>query len=283
MIGWDARPCRRCSTAIGTRARAGRKCSEEFKLRTGIRERWSSGCARYHLATKAGRRRSSASRSPEYLATAAAPERPLAQRRVSAALLRCGGAGGASGVARASCCRNPGAGSRNPGRSKGASDPLDAARCALALGWILRDRGRNAEAEKQFEHARTLMPDSLEGIQASIAIGIVWTDDDRLIDAEALLRSVHSAAALLEDRETERAAALALGRCLLWRGRIDEAGAVVTPHTLERCSGVRMGARSAHPPGGRRGGAAPATPHPGRSSARQCRDHGVTLPSLRER
>jgi hypothetical protein len=73
------------------------------------------------------------------------------------------------------------------------------------------------------------MPDSMEGIQASIAIGTLWTDDDRLIDAEALLRSVHSAAALVEDRETERAATLALARCLLWRGRIDEAGAVVAP------------------------------------------------------
>ncbi len=192
--------------------------------------------------------------SPEYLATSAAPERPLAQRRVSAALH------GAAARAERLASRGRHAGAiRALDRAirvlEGRVRPSDAARCALTLGWILRDRGRNAEAEKQFEHARTLTPDSLEGIQASIAIGIVWTDDDRLMDAEALLRSAHSAAGLLEERETERAAALALGRCLLWRGRIDEAGAVVAPHTLERCSGVRMGARSAHPPGGRRGGA----------------------------
>ena len=166
--------------------------------------------------------------SPEYLATSAAPERPLAQRRVSAALH------GAAARAERLASRGRHAGAiRALDRAirvlEGRVRPLDAARCALTLGWILRDRGRNAEAEKQFEHARTLTPGSVEGIQASIAIGIVWTDDDRLMDAEALLRSAHSAAGLLEEREAERAAALALGRCLLWRGRIDEAGAVVTP------------------------------------------------------
>ena len=165
---------------------------------------------------------------PEYLATGAASERPLAQRRVSAALQ-----GAAARAERLASRGRHAAAIRALDRAiralEGRVRPLDAARCALALGWILRDRGRNAEAEKRFEHARTLMPDSMEGIQASIAIGILWTDDDRLIDAEALLRSVHSAAALLGDRQTERAAALALGRCLLWRGRIDEAGAVVAP------------------------------------------------------
>jgi DNA-binding NtrC family response regulator/tetratricopeptide (TPR) repeat protein len=166
--------------------------------------------------------------SPEYLATAAAPDRPLAPRRISAALH-----GAAARAERLASRGRHAAAIRVLDRAirvlKGRARPVDAARCALALGWILRDRGRSADAEKQFEHARTLMPDTVEGIQASTAIGIVWTDDDRLIDAEALLRSAQSAAALLEEREAERAAAVALGRCLLWRGHIDEAGAVVAP------------------------------------------------------
>ena len=127
------------------------------------------------------------------------------------------------------------------------------------------------------------MPDSMEGIQASIAIGISGPTRTGSIDAEALLRSAQSAAALLEDRETERAATLALGRCLLWRGRIDEAGAVVAPRTIERCSGVRVGARGAHPPGVRCGGTRRPRRIPG---ARVCGNIEVLRampPSLRER
>jgi DNA-binding NtrC family response regulator/tetratricopeptide (TPR) repeat protein len=111
----------------------------------------------------------------------------------------------------------------------GRARPEEAARCALALGWIFRNRGRSAEALRQFERARTLMSEGTIGIRATIAVGIVWTDEARLMDAEALLRSALSAAVLLEGREEEREASAALGRCLLWQERIEEAGAVLHP------------------------------------------------------
>jgi DNA-binding NtrC family response regulator len=105
----------------------------------------------------------------------------------------------------------------------------EAARSALALGWILRNRGRSTEALRQFDRARTLAGESPSGIQATIGTGIVWTDEDRLMDAEALLRSAHSAAALLEEGNATRDATIALARCVLWRGGVEEASALLTP------------------------------------------------------
>jgi DNA-binding NtrC family response regulator/tetratricopeptide (TPR) repeat protein len=112
---------------------------------------------------------------------------------------------------------------------EGRLQPLEAARCAVALGWILRDRGRSAEAQRHFERAAALAAESPVGVRATIGLGIVWTDEDRLADAEALLRSAQSAASLLEDSEEERRAAMALVRCLFCRGRLEEASAMLGP------------------------------------------------------
>ena len=94
---------------------------------------------------------------------------PPLQTPARAASRQCGpaGCGGAraAGVARASWCRNP-ALDRAIRALEGRVRPWMRA-VRAHLGWILRDRGRNAEAEKRFEHARTLMPDGGGSRQAS--------------------------------------------------------------------------------------------------------------------
>ena len=112
---------------------------------------------------------------------------------------------------------------------EGRADHPAAAHCALALGWLHRDRGRSDAALHCFERSRALAAASPLGVRATMAIGIVWTDQNRLLDAEALLRSAQSAAALLQHEEDERAATTALARALLWQGRIDEAAALLAP------------------------------------------------------
>jgi DNA-binding NtrC family response regulator len=165
--------------------------------------------------------------SPQYVPAGSAPQRP-SHRRVSSSLQAA-----ATRAGRLADRGRHAAAIRLLDRAvrvlEGRLQPLEAARCALALGWVLRDRGRSVEAQQHFERARTLAAEGAAGIRATTAIGIVWTDEDRLADAEALLRSAHSAAALLEERGEERAAVIALARCLLWRDRIEEAGAVLSP------------------------------------------------------
>jgi DNA-binding NtrC family response regulator len=104
-----------------------------------------------------------------------------------------------------------------------------AAECALALGWILRSRGRIEEAEVQFERTRTLAGNSPLAIRATVATAVLWTDQERFGEAEALLRSAHTAAALLESRPAIVACTLALSRCLLWQGRAAEAAVGLRP------------------------------------------------------
>ena len=99
----------------------------------------------------------------------------------------------------------------------------DAARCAVARGWIVRDRGRNAEAERHFDAARTLAGESQTGVRAAIGLGVIRTDDDRLEQAESLLRSAHAAGLIGGSPAAADEAHLALARCLLWQGRAPEA------------------------------------------------------------
>jgi DNA-binding NtrC family response regulator/tetratricopeptide (TPR) repeat protein len=104
-----------------------------------------------------------------------------------------------------------------------------AASCAASLAWILRDRGRSSDAADAFNRARQLAGESCAGIEASIGVGIVWTDQARLLEAEAALRSAHAAAEVLHATEIARRASVALARCLLWQARQAEAAAVLEP------------------------------------------------------
>jgi DNA-binding NtrC family response regulator len=80
---------------------------------------------------------------------------------------------------------------------------------------------------EHFERANKLAVGGALSIRAATAIGVVWTDENRLIEAEAALRSAHAGAEVLLEPSVIRKAALALARCLLWQGRHSEAIAVV--------------------------------------------------------
>jgi DNA-binding NtrC family response regulator len=109
----------------------------------------------------------------------------------------------------------------------------DAARCAIQLGWLLRDRSRGALALDQFERARSIASDPSVAVSAAIGAGVVRTDDIRLLEAEAGLRSAASAAALLKLTDVEDRATVALARCLFWQGRFDESAALFKPAASE--------------------------------------------------
>jgi DNA-binding NtrC family response regulator/tetratricopeptide (TPR) repeat protein len=105
----------------------------------------------------------------------------------------------------------------------------ESARASLLLAWLALDRGRIDSASRAFEQARAACPCSRSGLVATIGLGIAWTDEGRLIDGEAALRSALVAAQRTDDRELAGEAAAALGRCLYWLARFDEAVAVLRP------------------------------------------------------
>jgi len=106
-------------------------------------------------------------------------------------------------------------------------DHRGAARCALQRGWLALDRGRIDEAIANFERARESSADGATSVLATCGLGIAWTDDARLVDAEAALRTAIVAAGNLKDCALATAAAAALARCLYWQGRYDEAAAAL--------------------------------------------------------
>ena len=103
----------------------------------------------------------------------------------------------------------------------------EAARTALLLGRLMLDRGRLDSAIHAFEEARSACPAAPSALMATIGLGIAWTDDGRLMEAEAALRTAMVAAQSLDHRELTVQAAAALGRCLYWLGRFDEAAATL--------------------------------------------------------
>ena len=101
-----------------------------------------------------------------------------------------------------------------------------AARCALQQGWLALDRGCVDQATVHFERARDLNVSGSSCVLATLGVGVAWTDDARLVDAEAALRTAAVAARNLED-DLPALAAAALARCLFWQGRYEEASAVL--------------------------------------------------------
>ena len=100
---------------------------------------------------------------------------------------------------------------------------LDAAGCAVQLAWIARSRGDSAAAEAQVERARSVTQDPAIHTSASIAAGVLWTDNGRCVEAEAALRAAVAAAKALEHPRLEPRASLALARTLLWHQRASDA------------------------------------------------------------
>jgi DNA-binding NtrC family response regulator/tetratricopeptide (TPR) repeat protein len=102
-------------------------------------------------------------------------------------------------------------------------DPDRAEQCALALGRLLLDRGRPADARATFE-AATAAGGSPSGRRiAAVGVGLAWIDEGRLREAEAALRAATAGDA--GDRE----ALVGLARCLFWQGRYDEASTWIAP------------------------------------------------------
>jgi len=66
-------------------------------------------------------------------------------------------------------------------------------------------------------------------VAAAIGTGIVWTDQRRLREAEASLRSACAAADILADRGLRSRSQRALARCLYWQSRYDEAAIELEP------------------------------------------------------
>ena len=117
----------------------------------------------------------------------------------------------------------------------GRGRTAEAARGAIQLGWLALDRGATALARGYFERAQSPDTEATASIDATIGAGVAMTDDQRLVEAEAVLRGALAAAETIHDSNLTAAAAAALARNLLWQDRADEAIAVGAAQR-ERCS-----------------------------------------------
>ena len=79
-----------------------------------------------------------------------------------------------------------------------------AAACALQLGWLAVERAQLAEALRYFGRARDLSTHARTIVLAGIGIGVAWTDEGRLVEAEGALRTAALAAKTLDDRNSRR-------------------------------------------------------------------------------
>jgi DNA-binding NtrC family response regulator/tetratricopeptide (TPR) repeat protein len=102
-----------------------------------------------------------------------------------------------------------------------------AAACALQLGWLAIERAQLAESIRYFGRARELSTHARTIVLAGIGIGVAWTDEGRLVEAEGALRTAALAAKTLDDATLAAGADAGLGRCLFWQGRHDEAATVL--------------------------------------------------------
>ena len=99
----------------------------------------------------------------------------------------------------------------------------EAARTALVLGWLALDRGRLDVATRAFKQVRDACPTTSSALLAAIGLGIAWTEDGKLAEAETILRTSMLAAQGRDGGDVAVRAAAGLARCLYWQGRFDEA------------------------------------------------------------
>jgi DNA-binding NtrC family response regulator len=105
-------------------------------------------------------------------------------------------------------------------------DDVWAGRATLDLGRVLHWRGRARDAGAAFEQARKYFDRcgwSAASIRATVYLGLVWTDNGRLPEAEAALRAAAIAAEQGRSNQALEFARLGLARCLVWQRRWDEA------------------------------------------------------------
>jgi len=127
------------------------------------------------------------------------------------------------------------AGSHAPGirdlrQSIGALDRrcawVDAATGGVHLAGALLRRGRPVDAQKAIDEAKECAARAGgDGMLIDLAIlsGDAWIDRARLDEAEGILATALAAARAARDAARAAAASIAMGRCLFWRGRFDEA------------------------------------------------------------
>ena len=111
--------------------------------------------------------------------------------------------------------------------------PERAADCALELGWLALERAQVTAAVEQFDRARELSASASTLVRAGIGVGIAWTDEGRLVEAEGALRTCAVAARAIADATLAAEAHAALARCLSWQGRHDEAATLLRPDAHE--------------------------------------------------
>ena len=144
-------------------------------------------------------------------------------------------------------------------------DAAGAGWVALNLGCLLLHRGRVLDAARTFETARLQFDraNDLHGaVRAAVYIGLAWTDDARLAEAESAFRSARIAAQEAGLTDLNADAALGLARCLYWQGRFDEA-------TVLAASVADM---TAQPAGSASSGATVESVYP-----HECADRQITL------
>jgi DNA-binding NtrC family response regulator/tetratricopeptide (TPR) repeat protein len=109
----------------------------------------------------------------------------------------------------------------------------DATDAGMHLAAALLGRGRPADAQKIVEEAREYaahVRGDARLVELATISGDAWIDRARLDEAEGILATAVSAARMSNDSACHGASLIAMGRCLLWRGRYAEAAA-----SLERC------------------------------------------------
>ncbi len=117
----------------------------------------------------------------------------------------------------------------------------DAAAATIQLARMLLQRGQPRDAETALDSARDYA--GRGGVasllsEAAVLAGEMWIDRLRLDEAEAVLTAASTATLPDQDPERRAHAAIALARCLFWRGRYDAAYT-----TINRLDASTMGLR----------------------------------------
>ena len=112
---------------------------------------------------------------------------------------------------------------------EGRGDGGQAARCWLQLGWLARARGDTAGALESAARSQGADATPEAQLAAGCLFAVCLTDESKLPEAEASLRSLIVGAAELDSHAIRHRAILALGRVLLWQGRPADTLALLMP------------------------------------------------------
>jgi DNA-binding NtrC family response regulator len=103
----------------------------------------------------------------------------------------------------------------------------EAAECWLQLAWLARNRGATTEALQYAERAGQASPVADVQLRSTWLSAVCWTDEARLLEAEASLRNLVVAASDAGMAAMRQRCVLALARVLYWQARSPESLALV--------------------------------------------------------